>query len=212
MFGFITRPWAIHNPLKSWTLVGLSLRECQLLVASMSDAEMKISWAFHKKWTEWKPLSGDECHSLFLLQDHEVHIVPSLPELYHNEDHDHDITRVQTSSEAPKFKDAASRRFTRYSARIPVQILVGTHTFSTHTADLSEGGFYFEDSLPEWVAGYFTVALVAPDVPLEFTCFLAEDQKKQKFRTEIAPSTSERELEKLRSWLLEQKFPEAPAT
>lgn len=204
---FSRRHWAIHNPLKSWTLSGLTLRECQVLVASMSDADMKISWVFHKNWLDWKPLGDELCHTLFQLQEKENLVLPALPAM-NTDDRDHDITQVRSTAGAPlKFREPVLRKFTRYSARIPVDILVGPHSFSTHTADLSEGGFLFEDLLPEWVAGYFTVSLKIEKEKFEFTCFLAEDQKKEKFRTEIAPTNSEALMQSFKTWLAEQKFP-----
>jgi len=209
MFGlFEPRPWALHNPLKSWTLAGLSLRECQLLVASMTDAEMKVCWAYHQKWSDWKPLTANECHALFKHKDpHFVH--PALPQMVQEDDHE--ITQVQPST-LTKPQEPIYRKFSRYNARIAVEIVVRKNSFSTHTLDLSEGGFYFEDPLPDWVAGYFTVILKIPNEKFEFTCVLAEDQKKEKFRTEIAPTTTEEAVQYFKNWLLAQKFPETPVS
>jgi hypothetical protein len=206
MFGLTRRHWALHNPLKSWTLAGLSLRECQLLVASMSDAEMKVSWAHHKGWPDWRPLGEAECHCLFAYKDSDQGQLPTIPDINRDDERDHDITQVHSSIAAPKFTPIV-RKHLRYDARIPVDVLVGVHTFTTHTADLSEGGFYLEDPLPEWVAGYFTISLKTPGEKFEFTCILAEDQKKEKFRIEIAPTTSEKVLKPFKLWLDAQKFP-----
>jgi len=209
MFGFLTRrPWAIHNPLKSWTLADLSLRECQLLVASMSDIEMKVSWAFHESWSDWKPLSEPGCHDLFLHHDESHPVLPPLPQMI--QDDDHEITEVRVLATAPVSRDLVTRKHPRYQAKIPVEIMVSSYSFVTHTQDLSLGGFCFEDKLPDWVAGYFTVVLNTPDKMFEFTCILAEDQKKDKFRAEIAPSTSESVIADFRVWLNSQNFPESP--
>lgn len=205
MFELFQRSWALHNPLKSWTLTGLNLRECRLLVASMSDAETKVSWVHYKSWSEWKPLSGVECRTLFTYKDSDQHNLPPIPEM--QQDEDHEITEVRSLEASPKFREPIARKFTRFIARLPVDILVGNYSFSTHTLDMSEGGFFFEDPLPEWVAGYFTVALKAPDRSFEFTCVLAEDQKKEKYRTEIAPTTTEEALQSFKEWLEEQSFP-----
>jgi len=209
MLDFLTRrPWALHNPLKSWTLAGLSLRECQLLVASMTDAEMKVSWAHFEGWANWKPLSEPECHDLFLHQDQTHPTLPELPQMLQEDDHE--ITEVRMITNVQTQKGVMKRKFTRFTARIPVKIIMGTHNFETHTIDLSAGGFCFEDKLPDWVAGYFTVVLVVPNQNFEFNCFLAEDQKKDKFRSEIAPTTVDKVLEDFRTWLLAQNYPETP--
>lgn len=171
----------------------------------MSDAEMKVSWAHHENWTEWKPLSGDECTDLFSFKDADHGALPEIPQM--TQEDDHEITEVRVIATVAPKKEIIVRKFTRYEARIPVEIMVGANAFTTHTSDLSEGGFCFEDKLPEWVAGYFTVVLDTPEKMFEFTCFLAEDQKKDKFRAEVAPTTSEAVILEFRDWLLRKKFP-----
>jgi PilZ domain-containing protein len=202
---FARRPWAIHNSLKSWTLAGLSLRECQLLVASMTDGEVKVSWAHHENWSEWKPLSEPECHDLYSYRDGEHGELPPVPEITQEEDHE--ITQVRVVAVGVQKSQLILRKFTRYEAKIPVEIVVGANAFTTTTCDMSEGGFCFEDRLPDWVAGYFTVVLNTEEKMFEFTCFLAEDQKKDKFRAEIAPTTSKRVIDEFRQWLLTKNFP-----
>jgi len=209
MFSLFTRrPWALHNPLKSWTLAGLSLRECQLLVASMTDAEMKVSWAHCEGWADWKPLSGPECHELFTFKDGKHGELPALPQIVQEDDHE--ITQVRVATVGSPKREQIVRKFTRYEGKVPVEIVVGSNAFSTNTCDMSEGGFLFEDKLPDWVAGYFTVVLNTPDKMFEFTCFLAEDQKKDKFRAEVAPTTSETIINEFKTWLVKQKFPIVP--
>lgn len=205
---FASRRWALHNPLKSWTLSGLSLRECQLLVASMTDSEMKVSWAHQRKWENWKPLGSEECHVLFLFQDGDLVDLPGLPHL--TQEADHEITVVRTVSTPAPLPEPILRKYIRFMATIPVDIMVGSQYFSTQTLDLSEGGFCFTDKLPDWVAGYFTVVLKTPDKSFEFNCFLAEDQKQDKFRAEVAPTSSEKVMEEFRLWLFAQNFPHVP--
>lgn len=174
----------------------------------MSDAETKVSWVYHKGWKEWRPLGGEYGASFFSYQERERNSLPALPDLNISDDRDHDITQVHTDTGIIKYREPVARKFNRYRVRIPADIFVGSNTFQTHTANISEGGFYFEDPLPDWVAGYFTVTLkVENGKVFEFTCFLAEDQKREKFRTEIAPSTSERHFENFKSWLASQSFP-----
>jgi hypothetical protein len=208
---FTRRPWALYNPLKSWTLAGLSLRECQVLVASMSDAEMKVSWAYKSRWSDWKPLGNPDCHSLFLFKDPKRTNLPTVPDL--KQEDDHEITQVRTlSAPAGRERVQVSRKHQRYIAELQVEIMVGSQRFSTVTTDLSEGGFLFQDPLPDWVAGYFTVVLNSRKKKFEFTCCLAEDQKKEKFRTEISPMTSEKQIRAFRHWLGAQKFPVSEQT
>lgn len=203
---FDRRIWALYNPLKSWTLAGLSLRECQLLVASMSDAEMKVSWAFKANWNDWKPLANPACHSLFSFKDHKHDGLPNVPDL--KQEDDHEITQVRTlASTTAKVREPIARKHQRYLVQLPADIMVGSQRFSTLTTDVSEGGFLFKDPLPDWVAGYFTVLIVSGEAKFEFTCCLAEDQKKEKFRTEISPMTGEEQIQAFRTWLSSQEFP-----
>lgn len=177
-------------------------------MASMTDAEMKVSWAHHENWPEWKPLSEPECHDLFLFKDVDHPSLPALPQI--TQEDDHEITQVRMITSVQKIREPIVRKYVRYTAKIPVEIMLSSYSFSTHTLDLSEGGFCFEDKLPDWVAGYFTVVMNTPDKMFEFTCFLAEDQKKDKFRAEIAPTTAEKVLEEFRTWLIAQKYPCTP--
>jgi hypothetical protein len=174
----------------------------------MTDGEMKVSWAHHKKWMDWKPLSSQECHELFSYQDSDQIVLPAFPQITQVEDHE--ITEVRVVSASLDLHQPSRRRHPRFMAKIPVEIMVGANKFPTHTSDLSEGGFCFEDKLPDWVAGYFTVVLNASGKMFEFTCFLAEDQKKDKFRAEVAPACSEKVIDEFRDWLVAQKFPEVP--
>lgn len=173
----------------------------------MTDAEVKVSWAHQENWAEWKPLSEPECHDLFSFKDSAHGELPALPQIIQEDDHE--ITQVRMVTTGVQKRELIARKFTRYEAKIPVEIVVGGNSFNTHTIDLSEGGFCFEDKLPDWVAGYFTVVLNAPEKMFEFTCFLAEDQKKDKFRAEVAPTTAEQVINQFREWLAEKKFPVA---
>ncbi|MGZ3797334.1 MAG: PilZ domain-containing protein, partial [Pseudobdellovibrionaceae bacterium] len=177
-------------------------------VASMTDSEMKVSWVHQKKWSDWKPLSHQECHELFLFQDGEAVNLPSLPHI--TQEDDHEITEVRVVSSILEVHEPIRRKHIRFLAKISVEIVIGTQSFPTHTLDLSEGGFCFADKLPDWVAGYFTVVLNTSEKIFEFNCFLAEDQKKDKFRAEIAPTTSEKVIAEFRSWLFSQNFLQVP--
>lgn len=169
---------------------------------------MKVSWAHQKQWENWKPLGSEDCHVLFLFQDSDLVTLPALPQI--TQENDHEITVVRSASPAPPLREPIMRKYIRFVATIPVEIVVGSQSFPTHTVDLSEGGFCFTDKLPDWVAGYFTVLLKTSDETFEFNCFLAEDQKKDKFRAEVAPTTSEKVIEEFRLWLFAQYFPQVP--
>ena len=49
--------------------------------------------------------------------------------------------------------------------------------FHSQTVDLSEGGIYFKDVIPDWVSGYFIVAFIYEHQRCQIMCALVEDQK-----------------------------------
>lgn len=194
--------WSIHNPLKGWTLHGLTAREGGLLVCSMSDAEMQMSSAWKKGWTRWEKLVDPLCEDLKSVADGEGKSeerpdgCPQPP----SSDDEEEVTQVMVASS--RAKDVYKREYDRWEIRIPSDIILGNQTFSTHTDNISEGGMRFIDPLPDWVAGYFTVLLKTSERPFEITCMLVEDQKGKKLRVEaVQTADEESHLPDYRDWV-----------
>ncbi len=201
---FKSNPWTLHNPLKSWTLQGLSDEEAQIVVSILTLAESNVVLVWNKDWSHWLPLRSPECRLLFVPW---VPLGPNPPEMT-AEVGLHDPVEDETTQVRPVHvirKTMIDRRHERYLVRISCDVVVGENVFSTHSKDISTGGICFEEALPEWVAGYFTV-IIKSENPLEIVCMMVEDQKKDKFRAEILESNPER-LSLLRNWLKESGFP-----
>ena len=78
-------------------------------------------------------------------------------------------------------------------------VLVGANDqeFVTETMDLSEGGLFFKDTIPSWVAGYFLVTVKSQ---FQLMCSLVEDQKEKK-RVQIVSEESDFNFIQYKNWL-----------
>lgn len=77
-------------------------------------------------------------------------------------------------------------------------------SFKTHSRNISVGGISFEDSLPDWLSGYFKVKIAKPKgkQKIELMCCLVENQKPgERFRVAILPLESVKDEQSLETWL-----------
>ncbi len=184
---FFRKPWAIHNPLKSWTLKGLSNDELKLVAGTLTDTELQLCLVYKEGWEEWKrfcKLEGfEKAQPQVSLED-----LPQIPtEAFQSEEV---ITQVKIVSKEPE-RLLQDRRHGRHEVSIPVEIIQNNQTFRTETLDISLSGVRFKDPIPDWVAGYFTVLFRKPDQSFEITCALVEDQKDQKNCAEVFDTNDE---------------------
>jgi hypothetical protein len=200
---FLSKPlWTLHNPLKGWTLQGMTHDEVCLLVSTLTTAEVNLSLAWRTDWKEWKKLNATDCQELFRERKNVGANPPPIAHKLIDDEHD-ETTQVRP---ALKLKEKTARKFHRCKVDVPCDIIVGEHVFSTRSQDISGGGFCFTDSLPEWVAGYFTVVL-KKEPALEFTCRMVEDQKQNRLRAEIMDNSRPEAVEALQEWLEKSNFP-----
>lgn len=194
--------WTLHNPLKAWTLRGLSFEEASLIVSTLTTAEVNLSLAWRSDWQAWQKMNAPDCQELFRTREPRGPSAPAIPNALLSDD-DGDVTQVRPSA---ALRPKTARKFDRFKVQIPCDVIVGEHVFATQSQDISGGGFCFEDSLPEWVAGYFTVVAKLP-MPLEFTCGMVEDQKQNRRRVEILDMSKPEAIEALQAWLEKSNFP-----
>lgn len=180
----------------------MSHDEACLLVSTLTTAEVNLSLAWRSDWKQWQKLNATECQELFRERAVAGQTPPPIPSKMIDDEHD-ETTQVRPSSQ---LKQKTARKFLRCKVEIPCDVIVGEHVFSTRSQDISGGGFCFQDSLPEWVAGYFTVVL-KKEPPLEFTCRIVEDQKQNRLRAEIMDNSRPEALEALQNWLEASNFP-----
>ncbi|MCB0349743.1 MAG: PilZ domain-containing protein [Bdellovibrionales bacterium] len=93
----------------------------------------------------------------------------------------------------------------RYNKRLSVEIIgENGQEFKTFTRDVSVGGMNVEDSIPDWVAGYFKVRIskAGSKQLIELTCCLIENQiPGARFRLAILPLESVEDEKNLETWL-----------
>ena len=193
--------WTLHNPLKGWTLQGITHDEACLLVSTLTTAEVNLSLVWRSDWSQWQKLNSAVGQELFRERKVEGAAPPPIPSRMVEDEHD-EVTQVRPS----QLKQKTARKFHRCKVEVPCDVIVGGHVFSTRSQDISGGGFCFTDSMPEWVAGYFTVVL-KKEPALEFTCRVVEDQKQNRLRAEIMDNSRPEALEALQEWLENSNFP-----
>lgn len=194
--------WAIHNPIKGWTLYSLSERELGLIVQTLSPNEFRLAYVAQKGAAAWLPLSQKEC---------------SMPTQENSKNYP-DLERIQTKDDTNSeaiadffiFKPqrtSNARLHDRYEAVLPVSIEGNNgQIFNTNTVNLSEGGIYFSEIIPEWVSGYFIVKIQTDKESFQLICSLVEDQK-EKHRVQIMSEENDPNYKKFQSWLSASVFP-----
>ena len=175
--------WALHNAFKNWTLYGLNEREVQLLLNSLVATEFKfisICNLNEKKWEQFDNIK----HAQFIANTGQAknHFPEMSIETYQNTQADYFIVK-------PK-KIILPRLYDRIDIEIPASIEGHNQNFTSLTVDLSEGGIYFKDIIPDWVSGYFIVQVNHLQQSHQIMCALVEDQK-IKHRVQVMSEDSE---------------------
>ncbi len=186
--------WGIHNSLKGWTLFGLNNREMQLLVKTMSVNEIKLTQVCHEGDVKWTLLNESSHPELFQFAQGEALCFPVI------ENKPKDVGDTEYFVVRPK-KQIQPRLHQRYEIEVTCQIFSTTRKFTTSTIDLSEGGIYFKETIPDWVSGYFLVGVQATDTVYQLMCSLVEDQKDKK-RVQIVAEETEPHYVAYKEWLL----------
>lgn len=70
--------WALHNSLKGWTLYGLSEREAQLVVNTLTVNEAKLVKVCKLPEKKWHKLDREKCPELFVSLNKERGQFPEL--------------------------------------------------------------------------------------------------------------------------------------
>ncbi len=186
--------WALHNTLKGWTLYDLSDREVQLIIKSMSINEMKLTQICRAGDSSWKILTESAHPNLFEKIKFKTENYPAVDSQLAASGADTEYFVVR-----PK-KVIFPRLHNRYEIEVPCVIYSTTRQFHSTTFDLSEGGLFFKDTIPDWVAGYFIVGVHSPDGIIQLMCSLVEDQKEKK-RVQIVSEESDPQYLIYKDWL-----------
>jgi len=195
--------WALHNTLKGWTLYDLTSSEVQLLVHVMSTNEIRLCQVCQKGASAWQPLSETTHPDLFSKKlNNNSNGYPELEPVGASKTNsganDTDYFVVSPT------KKVLPRLHTRHDVIVACSIRSAKNVFATETVDLSEGGLHFKDLLPDWIAGYFLVAVTTPDGIFQLMCSLVEDQKEKK-RVQVVSEESDPQYLLFKNWLLTLK-------
>ncbi len=188
--------WALYNALKFWTLYNLTEIEVKLLLLTLSDHELKLAKVCRHGDSNWDfVLAGANKHLLLSDEDKIKYLVHQ------------DYPRVELKGESVtdtafyKMKGNKTlhpRLHNRYEKRIKCIINISEgKVFSTETIDLSEGGLYFKDLIPDWIAGYFIVSV---NDQFNLLCSIVEDQK-EKTRVQIVAEENDAQYTHYKEWL-----------
>ena len=194
---FLSRDWALYNPLKNWTLFGLSENELRLILLTLTDNEMKLAQFCKKGDSKWTDVRGAQLTEL-MDPDHRLNYSDSegFPAATSQGGFETDTDILKTKQDE---KIQYPRLHHRKEIAIPCKIAnaVGSKEFVTQTVDLSEGGLKFKNTIPDWIAGYFIVLV---DSKFELMCSIVEDQR-EKTRVQIVSQENDPQFLHYREWL-----------
>lgn len=187
--------WALHNPVKSWTLYNLTEVEVRFLILTFSVGELRAARVCKKNEGNWHEIIKENYPDFFSKTQTEHY--------FKQDDYPEIVSTDTVDSEKQYFvikpnKILHPRLHTRYEVAVSC-VLVGSNNkeFVTKTIDLSEGGLYFQDTIPNWVAGYFLVVI---SDKYQLMCSLVEDQKEKK-RVQIVSEESDFNFIQFKNWL-----------
>lgn len=188
--------WAVHNPIKSWMLYNLTESELRLLILSLSVNELRSLRICKKNDKEWVVIQKDKHPDLFDKKRTDSYFIAdgyaSIDEVQENTGSDKEFFVIE-----PK-KIQHPRLHQRFEVHVKCVIVGGDgKEFSTESIDISEGGFYFNETIPSWVAGYF---LVVVDDRFQLMCSMVEDQK-EKRRVQIVSEETDYNFVQYKNWL-----------
>ena len=187
--------WGLHNALKGWTLYDLAVNDVQLLVGVMSANEIRLCKVCTKDSALWSSLSEIEHSQFFSAKKISSEDYPAL--------HQTEKTiagETDTEYFVVRPRKQLPRLHKRHDVSIACTVSSTTKSIDTVTVNLSEGGLQFKDTLPDWIAGYFIVALMIPTGCVQLMCSLVEDQKEKK-RVQIVSEDTDPQYLIYQSWL-----------
>ncbi|OFZ12064.1 MAG: hypothetical protein A2Z20_07500 [Bdellovibrionales bacterium RBG_16_40_8] len=177
---------------------------------------------WQEDWPDWRPVT--EIEGLTEMIYRVMHVSPPPPPQPKGTENIEILTKCIDEPSIKKIMDnhffppsEDSRSFTisegefisrgkkRFNKRLRVYIVSEQgEKFKTYSRDVSVGGIYLEDSVPEWVSGYFKARIAKPGNKqmIELTCCLIENQKPgESFRIAILPLQSTEDEKNLELWL-----------
>lgn len=186
--------WALHNSIKNWTLFDLTDREAQIVLNTLSTNELKLIYICQSESTAWERFDS---------ATHQKLVNPNVTKQGRFPPVNIDLQIGELDSEIfviqPR-KVLTPRLHGRYTVELPITIETSGKTFDSSTIDISEGGFYLKDFIPDWVAGYFLVKIKGFKNTFQIMCSMVENQK-SRHRIQIVSEDSDPNYQIYRQWL-----------
>jgi hypothetical protein len=191
----LSNTWALYNALKFWTLYNLSEQEVRLLLLTFSDNELKLAKICKSGDSKWESVLGGIYPELVTPENKAPYMNPDgFPSLEIRADSVTDTGFFQVKGG----KVQHPRLHNRYEKSVVCAITnANDKVFNTQTIDISEGGLYFKDVIPDWIAGYFIVVV---NDQFQLLCSLVEDQK-EKNRVQIVAEDNDPQYQMYKEWL-----------
>lgn len=209
--------WCLFHKPSGRTIEGLLFDEARAYISNLTRNELQDWFVWKEDWPDWRPVSEVDgiTETIFRM----LHVSPPPPPRGASEKSielpdpsirgviEKNSSYLQQSDGPFTVSDGEFiiRGKKRYFKRFEISIEGSQgELFRTHSRDISVGGISFEESLPDWVSGYFKVRIAKPNnkQKIELMCCLIENQNSgQRFRVAILPlenASDERNFEK---WL-----------
>ncbi|MBC7457752.1 MAG: PilZ domain-containing protein [Bdellovibrionaceae bacterium] len=164
------------------------------MLHTMSTNEIKLTKASSLKQSDWIFISKDIYPDFFADTGKNNTGFSDYKDGQTDSDVDTDFFIIK-----PK-KIHHARLHDRINTEVKVVLEGQNKSFESVTVDISEGGIFFKDAIPEWVSGYFIVRVFDGVLAYQVICSLVEDQK-VKQRVQIVSEESDSHYVKYKDWL-----------
>ena len=197
--------WCLFNKASNQLISGLLFDEARAFISNVEAGHIEEWFAWKEEWPDWKPVT--EVDGLSEMIFRVMNVAPPPPP---RETGEPSIKKVMETDFFPQVKSGFSksefilRSQKRFNKRMQVTITgENGEIFESFTRDVSVGGLFLEDSLPDWVAGYFKVRVSKPNSKqqIELTCCLIENQAlDERYRVAILPMAKPGDEKNLEHW------------
>lgn len=209
--------WCLFHKPAGRTIKGLLFDEARAYISNLDQSELQDWFVWKEDWPDWRPVHEVDGITETIFRMLQVSPPPpprgaseksiEIPEpsirkiIENNSNHLQQSDGPFTVSDGEFIIRSKKRFFKRYEISIegPQKKI-----FRTYSRDISVGGISFEESLPDWVTGYFKVRIAKPNSKqkIELMCCLVENQNSEKrFRVAILPLESVKDEKDFEHWL-----------
>lgn len=188
----------LYNIKTGQLLEGLSVSEAQAAVMPIPKTERQDWFVWIQGMSDWKPLSF-VAELNFPLQRNINY--PELPNESTSSQIVEGLNSVDVSESLHEFIDRQHERIIR---RFNIEIERDGKVFKSHSINVSVGGVYLEDPVPDWVVGYCNITIEKADTKerIQLAGAVVDDQEPEnRVRLSFTPFTKREQETQLFYWL-----------